>query len=169
MRFVDRDLSDVPVLHVRQKTVEHQALRRDIEQSIFAVDASPRKRAVRLRSRSSVELRNVAAIPLACSASTWSFINEISGETTTVRPSRSKRRQLKTERFAAAGRHQSEDVAPGQRIIYDFTLEWSKCVVGAMRFQRIGKILLYLSLGRSNTFVAALCRRRKPGPLCLSG
>ena len=37
---------------------------------------------------SSDELSAVAATPAACSWSTWSFISAMSGETTTVRPSR---------------------------------------------------------------------------------
>jgi hypothetical protein len=34
----------------------------------------------------SVELRNVAGIPASVSASTWSFISAISGDTTSVSP-----------------------------------------------------------------------------------
>jgi hypothetical protein len=36
----------------------------------------------------SEEFRNVAATPLACIASTWSFMSAINGDTTTVRPGR---------------------------------------------------------------------------------
>ena len=36
MRFVDRDLRDVPIQRALQKSVEHQPLRRDVKQAIFA-------------------------------------------------------------------------------------------------------------------------------------
>ena len=47
----------------------------------------PRKRA-RDSCAASDEFKNVAATPPARSASTWSFINAMSGETTTVSPGR---------------------------------------------------------------------------------
>ena len=49
----------------------------------------PRKRA-RDSPASSEEFRKIAATPLAWRASTWSFINEIRGETTTVNPGRAR-------------------------------------------------------------------------------
>ena len=52
----------------------------------------------------------MAATPAAWSASTWSFISAISGETTTVRPGRASAGKLEAERFAAAGGQQGEDI-----------------------------------------------------------
>ena len=52
-----------------EKSIEHQPLRRDVEQPEFAVMQSA-QRARALPRRSSEEFRNVAATPLACSAST---------------------------------------------------------------------------------------------------
>ena len=60
----------------------------------------PRRR-FRDSSAASEEFRNVAGMPPACSASTWSFISAISGETTTVRPSR-----------ASAGSWKQSDLPP---------------------------------------------------------
>ena len=37
MRFVNRDLIDVPVFQIRQKSGEHQTLRRDIQQFVFTI------------------------------------------------------------------------------------------------------------------------------------
>ena len=49
-------------------------------------------------------------------ASTWFFISAISGEMTIATPSISMRRQLITERLAAARRHQHERILPIQHI-----------------------------------------------------
>src|ERR1051325_9837864 len=85
MGFIDCKLRNVPVQCALQKRVEHQPLRRDIQQPVLAaLQAAP----ALARCRSNVEFKNVAAIPLVCSASTWSFINEINGDTTIVSPSR---------------------------------------------------------------------------------
>ena len=86
MRFVDGDQIHVPALQIRQKAGKHQTLRRDIEQLVFSIAQTPQR--PHLHSCLSEEFRNVAAMPLACSASTWSFISEINGETTTVNPGR---------------------------------------------------------------------------------
>ena len=53
--------------------------------------------------------------PRAASASTWSCISATSGETTTVRSSRSSAGQLVAERLARAGGHDHEHVAARQR------------------------------------------------------
>jgi hypothetical protein len=59
----------------------------------------------------SEELRTVAGMPAAVSASTWSFMSAINGETTTVRPV--------AEGLSTAGRQQREDVAIGEHVAYD--------------------------------------------------
>ena len=74
-------------------------------------------------------------MPLACSASTWSFISEMSGETTTVSPSR-QGRQLETERFAAAGRHKHKDIASGQRVANDLRCNSRNFAVAEMILER---------------------------------
>ena len=49
-------------------------------------------------------------MPSAVSSSTWSFIKAISGETTSVSPSRAIGRQLIAEALAAAGRHDAQAI-----------------------------------------------------------
>jgi hypothetical protein len=111
MRLVHGDEPDVPPFsQVFKEAGQHQPLRRGVEQAEFAVVQTAQTLS-RDSSAASEEFRNVAAMPLACSASTWSFISAISGETTTVRPSR-KRGKLEAKRFAAAGRQQRETSLP---------------------------------------------------------
>jgi len=97
MRFVNRQQVDVPTLQIGQKAWEHQSLRRHIKQTIFAVVQATQTRA-RLIGPSE-EFRNVAATPPARNESTWSFINEIRGETTTVNPGRTKAGNWKQSDF----------------------------------------------------------------------
>ena len=49
------------------------------------------------------------ARPARASCSTWSFISEISGETTTVEPGKMQGRDLVAQRFAAAGGLESNE------------------------------------------------------------
>ena len=56
-----------------------------------------------------------------CSASTWSFISEMSGDTTTAAPAQ-QRRELIAERLAAAGRHQHEARRPARDALDDLAL-----------------------------------------------
>ena len=69
-----------------------------------------------------MELRNPARTPSALSASTWSCISAISGETTTPTPVAHERGDLVAQRLAAAGRHQHERVAAGDDMLDDLLL-----------------------------------------------
>ena len=66
------------------------------------------------RPQSSVELSTVARKPVRSSASTWSFISEMSGLTTSTVPGEDARRDLEGERLAGAGRHDADAVAPAE-------------------------------------------------------
>ena len=55
---------------------------------------------------------NVAGRPRAVSASTWSFISEMSGEIDDREPGQHQRRHLEAERLSAARRQDHERVAP---------------------------------------------------------
>ena len=83
-----------------------------------AAAASGRAGRARSRRRSSGsddELRLAAATPSSRSCATWSRISAISGETTSVRPSRTIGGSWKQQRLAAAGRHHREHVLAGER------------------------------------------------------
>ena len=72
----------------------------------------------RCRSRrvgpSSVELRTVARKPARSSASTWSFMSEMSGRDHQHRARQDARRDLVGERLAGAGRHDADAVAAAE-------------------------------------------------------
>jgi hypothetical protein len=61
-------------------------------------------------------LRNAASTPFCRSASTWSCISAISGDTTR-RAVAHERRHLIAEGFAAAGRHQHERIATADKMV----------------------------------------------------
>ena len=84
---------------------------------------------VRRWSRSCVELRNPARTPSARSASTWSCISAISGETTTPDAGAHQRGDLVAQRLAAAGRHQHERVAAAADVLDDLGLLAAERVV----------------------------------------
>ena len=84
---------------------------------------------------SSVELNSAARKPSRSSASTWSFINEISGDTHQHRAAQQLGRNLKGDRFAGAGRHDPDAVASGQHRVDDFALARSKRLVAEQRFE----------------------------------
>ena len=74
-------------------------------------------------------------MPLALSASTWSFINEINGDTTSVNPSNRNRRQLVTERLAPARRHQHQRVSALENGGDDLLLQRQERVIAEMSFE----------------------------------
>ena len=63
-----------------------------------------------------MESSRAAATPACFSASTWSLISAISGETTSARPGAEQRRDLVADALAAAGRQHRQGVAPGQHL-----------------------------------------------------
>jgi len=78
-------------------------------------------------------LRNVAPILLACSASTWSCINAISGDTTTVNPG-----------FRLAGKHRDFPPPVGMttsksdfECLFNYLLSRAKTVIAKMIFERL--------------------------------
>ena len=64
----------------------------------------------------------------------------MSGETTIVRPSRSKAGSLKTKRLPAARRHERKDIAPGQRVAHDLLLQRPKGRVAEVFLEGGGEI-----------------------------
>ena len=61
-------------------------------------------------------------MPAGRSASTWSFMSAISGDTTTVVPVEQQRRQLEAERLAGAGGHHGHQVAALEHCARGFAL-----------------------------------------------
>ena len=94
------------------------ALGRGVEQREL-VRASSRARRARRRRSSSVELRNAAWTPASSSAPTWSCISAISGLTddghAVAGAMPRDRRHLVAQALAAAGGHQHQRVAAGDR------------------------------------------------------
>ena len=99
------------------------------------------------------------SIPLAFSASTWSFIKAISGEITRVMPSKTRAGNWGVaEGLAATCGHQRQAVPPAQDGAYYFFLQGPKAIVSEAGFEdskRSGTVhesanlsLLDSSLGR---------------------
>ena len=59
---------------------------------------------------------------MALRPSTWSFMSEMSGDTTTARPGRDQRRGLEAQRLAAAGRHHEQRVAAREDRVHHLAL-----------------------------------------------
>ncbi len=74
-------------------------------------------------------MRHAAATPLARNASTWSFISEMSGDTTIAVPGAMERGNLERERLAAAGRHEHERITPADDVLDDLALVRPELVV----------------------------------------
>ena len=68
----------------------------------------------------------MAGTPLACSASTWSFIKRDQRRHDDRQPRPRQRRQLEAERLAAARRQQREHVLARQRVADDLLLQGPK-------------------------------------------
>jgi hypothetical protein len=75
------------LLEQRQEARREQAFGRDVEQVVVAVEQAALDRAA--CRAASEELRKAARTPSCCSASTWSCISAISGDTTMPVPRRS--------------------------------------------------------------------------------
>ena len=86
MRLVDGEERDRRALEQRQRAVLQQALRRDVEQVELA-GANARSTAC-CSGQLCEELRKAARTPASFSASTWSCMSAMSGETTTPVPAR---------------------------------------------------------------------------------
>ena len=110
-----------------------QRLGRDVQQLELAA-AQLSEDAGRSAS-SSVELNSAARKPSRSSASTWSFISEISGERTSTVPLQQLGRDLKRQRLAGAGRHQADAVASGQHGVDDLALAGPEGLIAEERFE----------------------------------
>ena len=119
VRLVDDDQSDRAVGEERAQRAPER-LGRDVQQLELAARSS-RMRVAR-SSPSSVELSTAARKPSRSSASTWSFISEISGEITSTVPPQQLGRHLKGQRLAGAGRHDADAVAAGEHGVDDLAL-----------------------------------------------
>ena len=87
--LVDGEERQRRLLEEFQRPLGHQRLGREIQQ-LQAAATGFRSATRRFSSSESVLLTAAAATPLSTRASTWSFINEMSGETTTASPSIAK-------------------------------------------------------------------------------
>ena len=87
MRFIHSEKRDRALSQRFEKRPAAEAFRRDVDQFEFAPGQRPN--ALPLLAGLSELLINVAEMPRRWSASTWSFISAINGETTTVVPSSS--------------------------------------------------------------------------------
>jgi hypothetical protein len=85
--FVDGEQRDVEVAQEIQHARLHQALGRQVEHLHFAAAQAPGQFALLLGTEG--EFSAAAATPSSSRVATWSSINAISGDTTTVRPGRS--------------------------------------------------------------------------------
>ena len=98
------------------------------------------------------ELMKVAAMPLSSSSRTWSCISAINGDTTMLTPGLEQRRQLKAQRFAAAGGHEGKHVPAGQGIPDDGLLAGTKILESKNAMQRCGQVghgaAFYRTVGR---------------------
>ena len=111
-----------------------ERLGRDVEQlQLAAAELLQPLRAA--PSSSSVELSTAARKPFRSSASTWSFISEMSGEMTSTVPPSSLRRDLERERLAGAGRHDADAVAAGEHRVDDLALARAERLVAEQRFE----------------------------------
>ena len=89
----------------------------------------------------SVLLMQAAGTPQSPSASTWSFISEISGETTTARPGLTKGRRLKAERLAAAGRKHDHRIAAGDDGLHGLRLQRAEGIVSPVLLQDAAQLI----------------------------
>ena len=88
VRLVDREERDLDARELRDEALVVEALRRDVEQAQLAA-AQPLGDVAQPPSSERLESMRAAGTPSAASASIWSFMSAISGETTTVTPSSS--------------------------------------------------------------------------------
>ena len=107
--LVDRQQRDPRGRRNSQRALRQQPLGRHVQQPQPARRTSSATR--RRSAADSVLLANAAGTPQVRRASTWSFISEISGETTTASP-QAQGRGLEAQRLAAAGRQHDHRIAP---------------------------------------------------------
>ena len=74
-------------------------------------------------------------MPLALSASTWSFISEINGDTHQRQSAKLHRRQLVTERLPPARRHQHQRISFPENGGNDLLLQRQELVKAEMLFE----------------------------------
>ncbi len=121
MRFVDRDLRDLPFFYLLDKRLEHEPLRRDVEKTKFTVVQSPQarprlrpvERGVQKRCRDPARLKRVDLI-----------LHERDERGNHNRQAVAQESgQLKTKRLSAARRHECKNIASGERVAHDLLLE----------------------------------------------
>jgi hypothetical protein len=83
-----------------------------------------------------VELSVAAATPTCSICWTWSRISAISGETTTVSPPSTMRRQLVAHRFAGTGRHHREHRLAAHHRCDDLVLAGTEIIIAKDGFER---------------------------------
>ena len=121
MRLVHGQQTHVPTLQIRKHARQHQPLRREVEQAELAVvqAAQPRPRFALGERGVEKGRRNAAGLhPVHLVLHQGNQRRHHDRQA-----GLGHRGQLKTERFAAAGGQQREDILPGQRIADDFLLQ----------------------------------------------
>src|SRR5262249_27964611 len=124
VRFVDGYLIYVPASQIGQKTGEHQALRRDIEQLVFSIaqalhtpgDFTDAKSGIKKRGRDAAGLKRIHLILHQRNQRRHHDGQSFSRQ----------RRQLKTERLATTRRQQREHIAARQSTADDLLLQRPK-------------------------------------------
>ena len=127
MCFIDGQLRDVPVKRAFQKRLQHQSLRRDVEHPVLApmqpaparLCLVPVQGGIQVGRRDPAGLQRIDLI----------FHERNERRNYNGQPLAHQRRQLKTKRLAAAGRHQYKHVVSGERIADDLPLQWPELVV----------------------------------------
>ena len=121
MRFVDGNRGDVPRFEIFNPALEHEPLRSDVEQFVFAAVQAAKTRARFLGAERGIEKRGGHATGLEGVDLVLHQRDERRDHDRQARTG--ERGQLKTEGFAAAGGQQREDIFTDEVGLDDFTLQ----------------------------------------------
>ena len=113
-----------------------EPLGRDVENGIGRRES---RRDAAFSSGVSALWTQAAGTPLPTSVSTWSFISEISGETTSASAVVDERRRLEAQRLAAAGGQDDERVACRQHGVHRLALERAEGRVAPVPLEDLGQ------------------------------
>ncbi|CAN5617105.1 hypothetical protein BH20VER1_BH20VER1_25070 [soil metagenome] len=134
MRLIDGDLRDVPVGGLFKKALQHEPLRRHVEQAELAVVQAAPAGAGLARVEGRVQIGSGDATGLERVHLVFHQGDERrhhDGEAVAE-----QRRELEAKGLAAAGRHEGENVAPRQRVPHNLLLERAEPVVAEMFLKR---------------------------------
>ena len=115
---------DIPGLQVFHPAVEHEALRRDVEQAILAAMQAAQARAGLVGVERGIEKGRGDAAGLQLVDLVLHQRDERRDDDGEAGPGEGG--ELEAERLAAAGRQQGEDIVAGERSLDDFALQRAK-------------------------------------------